>query len=99
VITDPNGSEAIEPGDILVCHTTDPSWSTLMLVASALVIDIGGAMSHGAIIARELGIPCVINTKHGSRELRSGDRVVVDGRAGTVERLSTVSKTPTKVVT
>jgi pyruvate,water dikinase len=58
-----------------------------MMIASAIVIDIGGPMSHGAIVARELGIPCVINTKTGTRVLKSGERVRVDGGAGTVERL------------
>jgi len=50
-----------------------------------LVIDIGGPLSHGAIAARELGIPCVINTRDGSRRLRTGDTVVVDGSTGAVE--------------
>ena len=59
--------------------------------AAAVVIDIGSAMSHGAIVARELGVPCVINTKDGSRRLRSGDRVRVDGDAGIVVRLRTTA--------
>lgn len=74
----------IEPGEILVCETTDPSWASWFLVASALVIDVGGVMSHGAIVAREMGVPCVINTRNGTRRLRTGDRVRVDGDAGTV---------------
>ncbi|MGV0793616.1 PEP-utilizing enzyme [Mycolicibacterium sp. XJ1819] len=86
VIVDPDGESQLNPGEILVCHTSDPSWGALMLVASALVIDVGGPMSHGAIIARELGIPCVINTKHGTRTLRTGDTVVVDGDTGSVLR-------------
>jgi rifampicin phosphotransferase len=73
-----------EPGDILVCRITDPSWAPMLSVAAAVVIDIGGAMSHGAIVARELGIPCVINTKQGTQLLRNGDKVEVDGTAGTV---------------
>jgi pyruvate,water dikinase len=81
------GEEQIEPGEVLVCHTTDPSWASLFLLASAVVIDIGGPISHGAIVARELGIPCVINTGNGTRVLRSRERVRVDGAAGTVERL------------
>jgi pyruvate,water dikinase len=59
----------------------------MFLGAGALVIDIGGAMSHGAIVARELGIPCVINTQTGTSTLRTGDRLRVDGAAGTVEVL------------
>jgi phosphoenolpyruvate synthase/pyruvate phosphate dikinase len=78
----------LEDGEILVCETTNPSWVTLFVVAGALVIDIGGALSHGAIVARELGIPCVINTRDGSRRLRTGDTVVVDGSTGAVELVS-----------
>ena len=53
-------------------------------MASALVIDIGGALSHGAIVARELGVPCVINTRVGTHRLRTGDLLRVDGGAGVV---------------
>jgi pyruvate,water dikinase len=87
VVTDPSFAE-VEPGEVLVARTTDPSWSSIMFVSAALVVDIGGALSHAAVVARELGIPCVVNTGTGSRVLRDGDRVRVDGRAGTVEILS-----------
>ena len=83
VVLDAASSE-LEPGEVLVCETTDPSWASLFLVASALVIDIGGALSHGAIVARELGVPCVINTRVGTRRLRTGDLLRVDGGAGVV---------------
>jgi pyruvate,water dikinase len=59
----------------------------MMTVAGALVIDIGGIASHGAIVARELGVPCVIGTRTGTVDLREGDRLRVDGGAGTVEVL------------
>ena len=62
-----------------------------LYLAGAVVIDIGGTLSHGAIVARELGIPCVIGTRDGSRQIRSGDRVVVDGDAGTVAVLERAS--------
>jgi rifampicin phosphotransferase len=86
VVYDAGSDQAddFEPGDILVCRITDPSWAPLLSVAAAVVIDIGGSLSHGAIVARELGIPCVINTLNGSRRLRTGDRVTVDGGAGLV---------------
>jgi pyruvate,water dikinase len=84
VIHDPVVDSMPEPGEILVCATTNPAWMTLFLVAGALVIDVGGPLSHGAIAARELGIPCVINTRRGTTELRTGDLVVVDGDGGTV---------------
>jgi pyruvate,water dikinase len=83
VVSDP-ASAAFEPGDVLICEFTDPSWAMLMGLAGALVIDIGGPMSHGAIVARELGIPTVISTVDGTRRLRSGDRVRVDAGAGLV---------------
>ncbi|HEV7865779.1 MAG TPA: PEP-utilizing enzyme, partial [Acidimicrobiia bacterium] len=87
VVTDPALAE-MEPGDILIAHTTDPSWASLMFMASALVVDIGGQLSHAAVVARELGIPCVMNTRDGTRVVRDGDRLRVDGGAGTVEILS-----------
>jgi pyruvate,water dikinase len=88
VIVDASNPDALQPGEILVCHVTDPSWSAFFFVADAVVIDIGGTMSHGAIVARELGIPCVINTMTGTKAIRSGDRVRVDGQAGTVQILT-----------
>jgi phosphohistidine swiveling domain-containing protein len=87
VILDASNPDALQPGEILICHVTDPSWSAFFFLAAAVVIDIGGAMSHGAIVARELGIPCVINTMTGTKAIRSGDRVRVDGEAGTVQIL------------
>ncbi len=87
VIVDPATSAPVEPGEIVVCHTTDPSWVGQFLLAAALVIDIGGPLSHGSIVARELGVPCVINTLSGTTQLRTGDIVRVDGSAGTVEVL------------
>lgn len=59
-------------GDILVCETTDPSWVALFPVAGAVVTDHGGLLSHGPIVARELGIPCVCGTELGSRRIRDG---------------------------
>ena len=67
---------------------TDPSWSSYFLLAAGVVIDVGGPLSHGAIVARELGIPCVINTVDGSRRLRTGQRLRVDGERGRVEVLA-----------
>ena len=85
VILGPDGIPDVEPGEILVCPTTDPSWAPAMLIAAALVIDVGGALSHGAIVARELGVPCVINTGTGTAVLRTGDHLKVDGTSGRVD--------------
>ena len=87
VLTGPDGDARIESGEILVCPTTDPSWAGLLMLASGAVIDMGGSLSHGAVVARELGIPCVMNTGNGSKILRTGDRVRMDGSTGIVEIL------------
>jgi len=84
VFVDSSCLEEMQEGAILVCNTTDPSWAATMMLASGLVIDIGGLLSHGAIVARELGIPCVINTVNGTRRIRTGDRRRVDGDRGVV---------------
>ena len=87
VLTDPTGDARLESGEILVCPTTDPSWAGLLMLAAGAVIDMGGSLSHGAVVARELGIPCVMNTGNGSKILRAGDEVRVDGSTGIVEIL------------
>jgi phosphohistidine swiveling domain-containing protein len=84
VVTDPAMAE-FASGDVLIAHTTDPSWASVMFLADALVVDIGGHLSHAAVVAREMGIPCVVDIEHASSVLRTGDRVRVDGRSGTVE--------------
>ena len=88
VVRDPY-DPTLEPGEVLVCETTDPSWASLMFVSGALVIDIGGAVSHGAIVARELGVPCVIGTRRACGWLQTGDLVRVDGNSGKVLRIKT----------
>ena len=86
VVLEPDFSE-VQEGEILVAPFTDPGWASIMFVSSGLVVDIGGAMSHAAVVARELGIPCVVNTGTGTRALRTGDRIRVDGGSGAVEVL------------
>jgi pyruvate,water dikinase len=86
VVTDPATAD-VEPGDILVARTTDPSWASIMFLCKALVVDIGGRLSHAAVVARELGIPCVMGTRCGTRARRTGELGRVDGSAGTVEVL------------
>jgi pyruvate,water dikinase len=87
VLTSTEYGDELSPGEILVCHTTDPGWASLMHISAALVIDVGGPLSHGAIVARELGVPCVIGTHHATATIRSGDRVSVDGTNGVVHIL------------
>jgi pyruvate,water dikinase len=83
VVHDPD-DEGLKPGEVLVCRTTNPSWTPLFGLAEAIILDIGGPNSHGPIIAREMGIPCVINVGNGTAVLRDGDQVRVDGNAGAV---------------
>ncbi|GAA3670329.1 phosphoenolpyruvate synthase [Arthrobacter ginkgonis] len=83
VITDPVGAR-LEPGEILVAPSTDPGWTPLFLTAGALVMEMGGAISHGAVVAREYGIPAVVGVPEATLHLRTGQTVTVDGAAGTV---------------
>lgn len=76
----------LEPGDVLVAPATDPGWTPLFLTASALVMEMGGMMSHGAVVAREYGIPAVVGVPNATVRIVSGERVVVDGSAGTVAK-------------
>jgi phosphoenolpyruvate synthase/pyruvate phosphate dikinase len=86
VVTDPEKTE-LEEGDLLVCEATDPGWISLFLVAGGVVTDLGGMLSHGAIVAREMGIPCVVGTRTASRTIRDGQRVRIDGDRGVVTLL------------
>jgi pyruvate,water dikinase len=88
VIAEPGDADDIADGEILVCETTNPTWASYFLVAGAVVIDIGGPLSHGPIVAREMGIPCVVNTRNARHVIRSGDTLRVDGTAGVVEILT-----------
>jgi pyruvate,water dikinase len=74
----------LRAGEVIVATATDPSWTSLLALGGAIVLEMGGVLSHGAIVARELGIPAVVNVTHATRIFATGDQVVVDGRAGTV---------------
>ncbi|MBS2015273.1 MAG: phosphoenolpyruvate synthase [Deltaproteobacteria bacterium] len=78
---------ALEPGEILVVHTTDVGWTPLFCIAAGVVTELGGPLSHAAVVARELGVPSVVNVDGVTRALKSGDRVRIDGERGIVERL------------
>jgi len=83
VIRSPQGAR-LEPGEILVAPSTDPGWTPLFLTAGALVMEMGGMMSHGAVVAREYGIPAVVGLAGATERIVTGQRVTVDGSAGTV---------------
>ena len=73
------------PGDILVTSYTDPSWTPLFVVIGGLVTEVGGQMTHGAVIAREYGIPAVVAVDRATLRIRDGDWIRVNGTAGYVE--------------
>lgn len=75
---------AFQPGDVLVARATDPAWTPIFLAASAIVVENGGYLSHGAIVAREFGIPAVVNLPGIRSEVRSGQMITVDGDHGAV---------------
>ncbi len=83
VVRDP-GSAHVEPGEILVAATTDPGWTPLFLTAAALVTETGAIMAHGPTVAREYGIPAVISVPGATTRIVTGQRITVDGGAGTV---------------
>jgi phosphohistidine swiveling domain-containing protein len=83
VILDPAGA-SLEPGEILVAPSTDPGWTPLFLTAGGLVMEMGGPMSHGAIVAREYGIPAVVGVPDATERIETGQRITVDGSAGEV---------------
>jgi pyruvate,water dikinase len=86
VVTDPAGP--LDEGEVLVAQATDPSWSPLFTRAAAIVLERGGPLSHAAILARELGVPAVLNVPHAT-EVLGGHEVLVDGTAGVVAVLDT----------
>lgn len=95
VLMDARDAGALRDGDVLVAPMTAPDWVPLMRRASAIVTDQGGMTSHAAIVARELGIPCVVGTHEATRVLATGTLVTVDGSAGTVTRGARAARTVT----
>jgi rifampicin phosphotransferase len=92
VVLDPVGAH-LEPGEILVAPSTDPGWTPLFLTAGGLVMEMGGSNSHGAVVAREYGIPAVVGVPDATTRITSGQLLTVDGAAGSVQ----VAETPPAV--
>ena len=85
VVRDPS-KESLAPGDILVARHTDPGWIAVFSNASAIVVERGSLLSHSAIVARELGIPCVVALKNATQWIADGETITVDGSTGKVTR-------------
>ncbi len=85
VVLDVSEADCVRAGDILVTRQTDPGWATVFFLIKGLVIERGGMLSHGAIIAREYGIPAVVGVPEATQRIRTGDRLRVDGDKGVVE--------------
>ncbi len=83
VVLDPRHA-GLQPGDILVCPGTDPSWTPLFLTAAGLVMEVGGMMTHGAVVAREYGIPAIVGVDRATRRLHSGQRIRINGSTGEI---------------
>ena len=93
VILDPAGAH-LDPGEILVAPSTDPGWTPLFLTAAGLVMEMGGSMSHGAVVAREYGLPAVVGVPDATTRISTGDWVTVDGAAGSVVVQTVASTSP-----
>ena len=87
VINDPGEFYKMKKGDVLVCHYTDPEWTPLFGLASAVVADTGSELSHAAIVAREYNIPAVLGVGLASLKFKDGDMIQVDGDKGVVKRI------------
>ena len=88
VLTDAADGDQVRSGEVLVTTVTNVGWTPLFPRLAAVVTDVGAPLSHAAIVARELGIPAVVGCGNATMRLRTGDRVRVDGSAGTVEVLA-----------
>ncbi len=84
VVHSPDEFTQMRPGEVLVAAITTPAWTPLFAMASAVVTDVGGPLSHGSIVAREYNIPAVMGTGVATRRIQSGQVITVDGTAGTV---------------
>jgi pyruvate,water dikinase len=87
VIHDPGDFERMKRGAILVTRATDPSWTPLFTLASGVIVEVGGVLSHASTVAREYGLPALANVRNATKLLRSGDRIVLDATGGFVQKL------------
>jgi phosphohistidine swiveling domain-containing protein len=86
VISDPGDFRSMKRGAILVTRATDPSWTPLFTLASGVIVEVGGILSHASTIAREYGLPALANVKQATRRLKTGDRILLNATEGWVRR-------------
>ena len=84
IILDPFDNSKMKKGDILVTSITNPLFTPAIIKASGIITDLGGTLSHSAVVARELGIPCVVGTKRATKILKDNQKIKVDGEKGTI---------------
>ncbi|MBE2238941.1 MAG: hypothetical protein IAE81_14210 [Caldilineaceae bacterium] len=84
VVLSPEDASTLEPGDILVTRATDPGWTPVFSLISGVVLEIGGTLSHGAIVAREYGLPAVVNVPQATQHIQDGEIIQVDGTHGQI---------------
>jgi pyruvate,water dikinase len=76
----------VKPGDILVTNSTDPGWTPVFLLIRGLVLETGGILAHGTVLAREYGLPAVTSVRNATRLIKDGELIAIDGSRGTIKR-------------
>ena len=84
VVTKIEHLSKIKPGDILVVKTSSPAWTIGMIKANGLISEMGGIISHAAIVAREMGIPCIVSVENATNILKDGQKIRIDGSKGVI---------------
>jgi pyruvate,water dikinase len=92
VVIDLKDAHVIQQGDILITRATDIGWSPYFPMLSGVVTEIGGLISHGAVVAREYGLPCIVSAIGATSVFKSGDQVIVNGTKGTIDKVEVESE-------
>jgi pyruvate,water dikinase len=86
-------AELVKPGDILITHGTDIGWSPFFPMLGGVVTELGGLISHGAVVAREYGLPCIVGASHATKIFKTGDLVLLNANEGTLSKVKTEGET------
>ena len=87
IVTTLSEADDLREGEIMVASFTDIGWTPYFSIISGLITEIGSPLSHGAVVAREYGIPAVVGAKGAKQLLKTGDRIVLDGNKGIIEKI------------